>query len=111
MSTTLKKQVASEALAILSSAKRRTTHAAARAKDGSKCDALDPSAVAWDSMGAIYKAASDLAGTNGHNLADDVHSEINAISHEEHDLSLSQVHDLRGHKVARGVIKAYVDRT
>jgi hypothetical protein len=103
MAKPLQHQIIARALEIVSDESKWTRGAMARTADGKACASLDPLAVRFCAVGALYRAASELLSSSGFNRALEAEHLVLAASHELH--GLPTINDMEGREAVIAMFK------
>jgi hypothetical protein len=103
MAKPLQHQIITRALEIISDEKKWTRGSMARMADGKACACLDPLAVRFCAVGALYRAAGELLSSNGFDRALEAEHLVLAASKELH--GLPSINDVDGREAVIAMFK------
>jgi len=96
MAKPLKHQVIAAALRLISDQRNWTRKTIARSAGGVPCALTDPSAVRFCAVGALNRAAIELAGNVAHKVARDAEMHV-LEANQLPDAWLPEINDFEGH--------------
>jgi hypothetical protein len=103
MAKPLQKQIIARALEIISDESKWTRGSMARMADGTACACLDPLAVRFCAVGALYRAAGELLSSNGFDRALEAEHLVQAGSNALH--GLPSINDVEGRDAVIAMFK------
>jgi hypothetical protein len=103
MAKPLQHQIIARALEIILDESKWTRGAMARMADGAACAPLDPLAVRFCAVGALYRAAGELLSSNGFDRALEAEHLVLAASSELH--GLPSINDIEGREAVIAMFK------
>jgi hypothetical protein len=103
MAKALQHQIISRALEIISHESKWTRGSMARLVDGKPCASLNPRAVRFCAVGALYRAAGELLTGNGFYHASEAEHEVLAANNELR--GLASINDNDGREAVIAMFK------
>jgi hypothetical protein len=103
MAKPLQHQIIARALEIISDESKWTRGSLARLADGKPCACLNPRAVSFCAVGALYRAACELLAVNGFHHASDAEHEVLAANNELR--GLASINDTEGREAVIAMFK------
>jgi hypothetical protein len=108
MAKPLQHQIIARALEIISDESKWTRGSMARMADGTACACLDPLAVRFCAVGALYRAAGELLSSNGFDRALEAEHLVLAASNELN--GLPSINDVEGRSAVIAMFKVALDQ-